>query len=358
VLIPTRAVGGTLPDVWYNRTYNTADRANRGWTLSLDPFMQKDHFSTADFWPAEVAQEVWKGHMYSLPYDFSDFGISYNKTLFDQMKIKYPPQDGNWTWDDLRALAKQFVTMQGGKQATWGIDTSAILYSWPTIGFVLAWGGKWISKDLRSFQVNTPEAVQLFQMLQDMTFKDMSILRSATLPAGYSPWTSGKLAMYLDGSWDTLADRATIGNRFAWDVAPLPKGPTGRRPVSPAGGAWSIATTSKHPNEAWEWIKFLTNTQSANILISEPTRSIPGRQSSAKEWVRVARSGKQPPAHVSVFANTMSEAFPVPTVPYYNELATITGNYLGAMLNSNKPVAATLAQWQRDGNAAIKKYQF
>jgi len=41
----------------------------------------------------------------------------------------------------------------------------------------------------------------------------------------------------------------------------------------------------------------------------------------------VARSGKLPPEHVTVFADTMKAAFPVPTVPYYNELATITGNY-------------------------------
>ena len=44
------------------------------------------------------------------------------------------------------------------------------------------------------------------------------------------------------------------------------------------------------------------------------------------KWVSVARSGKLPPAHVSAFTDTMTEAFPVPTVPYYNELATITGN--------------------------------
>jgi ABC-type glycerol-3-phosphate transport system substrate-binding protein len=326
--------------------------------MSLDPFIQKEHFSIADFWPAEVAQEVWKGHMHSLPYDFSDFGISYNKTLFDQKKIKYPPADGNWTWDDLRALAKEFVDTSGGKQSTWGIDFGIMVYGWPTIGFVLAWGGKWISKDLRTFQVNTPEGVKLFQTMQDMIYVDQSAPRSATLPAGFSPWTSGKLAMVVDGSWATLSNRATIGKRFAWDVAPLPKGPTGRRPISPAGGAWSIAATSKHPNESWEWIKFLTSTESTNILISEPTRSIPGRQSSAKEWVRVAKSGKQPPAHVQVFANTMKEAFPVPTVPYYNELATITANYVGAIFNSKKPVAATLAKWQQDGNAAIKKYQF
>jgi len=358
VLIPTRAVSGSLPDVFYNRTFATADRANRGWTLNLNPYMQKEKFSTADFWPAEVAQEMWKGEMHSLPYDFSDFGLFYNKTAFDKKKIKYPPADGNWTWDDLRALAKQFVETSGGKQTMWGVDFGPVAWGWPTPGFIMAWGGKWIGKDLRTFNVNTPEAAQLFQTLQDMIYMDKSAPRSATLPAGFDPWQSGKLAMSVNGSWATLSMRTYIGKRFDWDVAPLPKGPSGKRPISPAGGAWSVAKTSKHPNEAWEFTKFLTSTRSAEILISEPTRSIPGRQSAVPKWISVARSGKLPPEHVTVFADTMKAAFPVPTVPYYNELANITGNYVGAILNSKKSVKESLTAWQNAGQAAIKKYQF
>jgi hypothetical protein len=54
----------------------------------------------------------------------------------------------------------------------------------------------------------------------------------------------------------------------------------------------------------------------------------------------------------------MPEAFGVPTVPYYNELAAITGTYVGNMLTLKKPVKTELAAWQAAGQAAIKKYQF
>jgi multiple sugar transport system substrate-binding protein len=357
-LIPTRAVSGSLPDVFYNRTFATADRANRGWILSLDSYIQRDKVTLSDFWPAEVVQMKWKGHMYSLPYDFSDFGIYYNKTLFDKKRIKYPPADGNWTWDDLQRLAKEFIAMSGGRQTMWGVDLTPLIYSWPVPGFVLAWGGKWISKDLRTFEVNTPEAAKLFQTLQDMVFKTRVSPRFGSFPAGLDPFSSGKVAMAVNGSWATLQERSNIGKRFEWDVAPLPKGPTGKRPNSPAGGAWSIAANSKHPNEAWEWIKFLTNTRSTEILISEPTRSVPGRKSAVPLWVKVAKSGKLPPAHVAAFPAQMSEAFGVPTVPYYNELAAITGSYIGAVLTTHKPVKSSLARWQADVQAAIKKYQF
>jgi len=357
-LIPTRAAGGTLADVFYNRTFATADRANRGWTLALDPYMASNHINTSDFWPAEVAQMVWKGKQYSLPYDWSDFGVFYNKTMFDKKGIKYPPQDGSWTWDEMLTMAKEFVTTSGVRQTTWGVDISPVGWGWPTVGYVLAWGGKWVSPDLRSFMINTPEAVALFQTMQDAVYVTKAAPRSGAFAAGFDPWSSGQLAMSVNGSWATLQLRSTIGKRFDYDVVPLPKGPTGRRPLSPAGGAWSIASTSKHPAEAFAFVNFLTSTRSDQMLISEPTRSVPGRKSAVPLWVSTAKSGKLPPAHVSVFPDTINESFTVPTVPYYNELATLTANAVTAILGSKADVKATLAKWQSDGQAAIKKYSF
>jgi multiple sugar transport system substrate-binding protein len=358
-LIPTRAVSGSLGDVFYNRTFATADRASRGWLLDLTPFVKKEHFSLKDFWPAEVPQMMWKGKLYSLPYDFSDFGLFYNKTMFTKKGIKPPPVDGNWTWDQLFQLAKEFVSTSGSKQSTWGIDfVGTVAGGWPTPGFVMAWGGKWLSKDLHKFQVNSPQVAHMFQTFQDAVFKTKVAPRGATLPAGFDPWQSGKLAMAVNGSWATLQMRSYIGHRFDWDVVPLPKAPTGRRPISPAGGAWSIAANSKHPHEAWEFIKFLTSTRSAEILISEPIRSIPGRKSAVPKWVKTVKSAKLPPRHAGVFASQMSQAFKVPTVPYYNELTTITGNYVNAMLVTNKSVKDMLPRWEKDVNEAIKKYHF
>jgi len=79
-VIPTRAAGGTLADVFYNRTFATADRANRGWTLDLTSDIARNHVTVNDFWSAEVAQMTWKGKHYSLPYDWSDWGVFYNPT--------------------------------------------------------------------------------------------------------------------------------------------------------------------------------------------------------------------------------------------------------------------------------------
>ena len=50
--------------------------------------------------PPKLAQMKWKGHLYALPYDFSNMAIYYNKKMFDAAKVAYPTND-NWKWDDL-----------------------------------------------------------------------------------------------------------------------------------------------------------------------------------------------------------------------------------------------------------------
>jgi ABC-type glycerol-3-phosphate transport system substrate-binding protein len=356
--IPTRARSGTLPDIIQGSTFSTAYWANQGWLLPLDPYLQAAKMGVNDFWPAEVAQMSWKGKLYALPFDWSNLGIAFNKTLFDKKGIKYPPFDGSWTWNDLHNLGKEFVEISGGSQSSWGIDISPITYTWTTAGFVLAWGGKWVSQDLRSFNVDTPEAVKLFQFMQDMVFKDKVAVRAGSLPAGFDPFASGKMAMTIAGSWSALPFRATIGTRFGWDVVPLPKGPTGRIPISAAGSNISIAATSKHPQEAFQFLNYWTSTASEEILISRPLRSLPGRQSAVPAWTQEARTNNLPPAHAAVFPNEMRQAFNVPMVPYWNEFATLAGTYINNMIVSDKPVAASLAQWQSAVQTAIGKYKF
>ena len=82
--INTQGAGGNLPDIWYTRTFDVPVWAAKDWTLDLQPLAERDasEVNTDDFWPAELAQMQWKGHLYALPYDFSNIGIYYNKNMF------------------------------------------------------------------------------------------------------------------------------------------------------------------------------------------------------------------------------------------------------------------------------------
>lgn len=55
---------------------------------------------------------------YTLPKDYSDIAVYYNKKLFDEAGVAYP--QAGWTWDDFYATAKQLTVKKGEKTTQWG----------------------------------------------------------------------------------------------------------------------------------------------------------------------------------------------------------------------------------------------
>ena len=127
--IKTQGVGGSLPDVWYARTFLTSDYATKGWTLNLAPLIDRDDVDVDRFWAAQIAQMSYEGDLYALPYDFSNVGIYFNKDIFDEMGVPYPTSD--WTMEEMAEIAEQFVEKDAdGKITRWGLNT-IFPWSWP-----------------------------------------------------------------------------------------------------------------------------------------------------------------------------------------------------------------------------------
>lgn len=69
--------------------------------------------------------------------------------------------------------------------------------------------------------------------------------------------TPGFVCMAESGTYPINTDR-NIGGAFRWDMRHVPKGPTGIRKVLGTTDAWSITKQTKHPDEAWELLRFLS----------------------------------------------------------------------------------------------------
>ncbi|MCB0061348.1 MAG: extracellular solute-binding protein [Caldilineaceae bacterium] len=314
--INTQGVGGELPDVWYTRTFDVPVYASKGWTTNLQPLIERDaeEVNVDDFWPAEVAQMQWQGDLYALPYDFSNVGIYFNKQMFDDAGIAYPTDD--WQWSDLRDLALNFVEQDGGTFTKWGLQ----LFSWNWVwhGMILGWGGEIFGEGFKEILINSPESVDLFAWFAAAREEGM-YPEAGAAPAGVDPFAAGVVAMAFQGSWATNQMRANIGDKFDFDCVALPKSPDGASCINGAGGAWGIASNTENVEAAWTFNKFLTSTESTNILISEPLRSIPGRQSSVAKWNEVASEGNLPPANVGIFPQQMETGQAAPYPPYWQD---------------------------------------
>lgn len=122
--INTQGVGGNLPDIWYVRSIHTAVYASKGWLKNLQPYVNDGEIDTGDFWEAQVTQMQWQGDLYTLPYDFSNMAIAYNKDLFAEVGVEEPT--GDWDWAGLRDVALQFVQREDGRISRWGGRAGAV----------------------------------------------------------------------------------------------------------------------------------------------------------------------------------------------------------------------------------------
>jgi ABC-type glycerol-3-phosphate transport system substrate-binding protein len=161
--------------------------------------------------------------------------------------------------------------------------------------------------------------------------------------------------MKSEGSWATNSTRDAVGDRFKWDVVKIPKGSTGKRFITPAGGAWGIAATSKFPDQAWTFMKFLASTESINIMVAEPVRSVPGRQSSASAWEKAVASGGLPPQNAKIFPTMLQEdAISVSYPAFWKEFDQIWTQRAGGIFTGT-PVEEALATMEAEVNELLQR---
>jgi len=351
--INTAAVGGAMPDVFYARSVDTAPNAYKDWALQLDDLLARDkaEINPDDFWKPHVAQMSYEGHLYGLPYDFSDCALYYNKTMFEKEGVALPTDD--WTWSDLYDNAAHFVQKKGKTQQRWGVSTQ--MSAWVAMGYFKANGGDTFSDDLKTCVINNDANVQTFTEMATQRAAGVVPATGAT-PQGVDAFGSQLLAMKIDGTWATQTTRDAVDNKFEWDVVKLPKGTSGGRAVSTAGGQWTIAKTSPNQEAAWTWIKFLSSPESEKALIVDQLRGVPGRQSLVSEMEQAATAGKKSPANVAAFPEQMGDdaenwSYPV----FFTEFNTSWTNHIATLGISGDP-AKMLQQIQDETNKAAAKY--
>lgn len=344
--LKTAGVAKTLPDVFYVRTYDTESNASKGWQAPLDHYMASDHMTTADFWPAMTAQMTYKGKLWTLPYDFSDHVLYYNKNMFAEAGIPLPT--GNWTWDEFYQVASKFVVKSGNSVKRWGATIPT--YDWFMMGVIKAYGGNTFSADGKRCVISNPAAVKALTDIQEQMKASTLPLPGAT-PEGLDAFGSAACAMKIDGSWATGFTHDTIGKKFDWDITLMPKGPTGKRAVSTAGGAWGISANSTQQDAAWTFIKFMTSTNMQN-KVNGPQGSVPGRKSAVKGWLDLLGSTK-PPSNLSAVTqelepnNAVNWSYPT----YYSSFVTIWANLSQSIFNGSDP-STILKEVQSQTNQA------
>lgn len=261
--------GGQAIDVFCNNSvYGWARYTAKGLFLDLNHLITRDkkELDPDDFAPLVYNAYRIKGKQISVPImNCLPNGIAYNATLLAEAGLPYPTTDWEskeWVWEDMVAYAKKLTRIgPDGKVFQFGIDfwdaDNLVTYSWAN-------GEDWYDESayktgvIQKLVLNTPGNIKTYQRLTDLrvTHKVRPGVVSAKVGGGVQAFWEGKLAMWMDAQ--SLQDPTVYKKNYKWGMATFPA----MQGIHREGYAWmevmAIPTSSKHRNEAWTFVKWVT----------------------------------------------------------------------------------------------------
>lgn len=259
-------------------TFNTdvASYASKGVIASLEPFIEKSHYSTKAFIPAALASCMYRGKIYALPNGvFTDL-LLYNKTLFANAGISHPPKTTSQLLGDMQKLTVE----KGGRITQLG------LYPYPLVTMAYLFGGRWINSQHKPTPTN-PGILAAYRFYVNNVVKKYGANQIQKFESGFGQYASpqnpfyvGKVAMTIDGSWQADFTKLYAPN-LKWGAVPLPY-ETGKPELVGTNYLTSsdffIPTDSRHKQAAWEFLKYLESPK-AMYQFTHGITNLPARES-------------------------------------------------------------------------------
>lgn len=272
-VVTSRAVAGHTPDVLWIRDDYFPIVANRGIVQSLEPFMDSDdEFDETKYIDNALEFTKWNDIQYALPRDIGVQVMALNLDVFEAYEQDLP--DPDWDWDEMIEVADNLtITDEDDRTSIYGLgwlDLESLLYSN---------GGRFFSRDGEQAYFDQPETLEAIQMYSDL----VNVHEVAPTPAESqglgNVFMGEKAAMSLIGPWDfSRLERAGIN----YDIRPFPSGPKGEGQMRLSGLPIGMSAITEHPDLAWDLIKFLSYSETAQTMQAELSIAMPSIESIAR----------------------------------------------------------------------------
>ena len=287
--------------------------------LDISPYIQRDNYDLSDFYGPAVAMHTYTDKVVGLPLGVYPSVLFYDADMFDKAGLDYPPHtwgQADWTYDKLAAVAAKLTLDSAGNSADdpafnpddivqWGWDG----WDWSPWRIIPAkFGGNTlgVSADMKTAEMTTPEWQAGMQFLADSIWKTHIHPTYAVTNSAFSevdPIGSNTVAMWEVFSWIAYAYGGWT-ETFNWDVAAIPAGPNGTPIAQANGDTFAIPKDAAHPDEAWEFAKWLWEPAQMKQL-TESYGCIPARKSLADGWL-AARQEENPNVDWQVFIDAIN----------------------------------------------------
>ena len=326
------------PDVLQLDIVWTAEFAAAGWIRPLA-------VDTADFFPAAVQANRWRGVLYAVPW-FVDAGLLYWRTdLFAEAP------------SSIDALRAEAVYAQRERGVANGLVWSGARYEGVVTVFVeylTAFGGHVFSDD-GAIVVDSPEAVRALTFMRD------SLGEQGFVPVSALSWQEEQVRFAFQNgqsafmrnwpyAWALLQDpqRSRVANRIG--VAPMPPASGGRPSAALGGAQLALNRYTREPELAASLVEFLT--APAQMLERARVASqLPARRSLYDS----PDLGRALPMPIADIRRALDATVARPVTPVYSEMSEILQVHLHRALTSQEEPSTALHDAAREIRALLDR---
>lgn len=301
--LTTLAAAGDMPDVFYMGDGWFGSWVSRGLLLPIQDLVPQEELDNV--WPAALARYsydgtvVGQGTLYALPKDLGPFVMVYNKDLFDQHGVAYPPTDGSWTWDQALEDYKNLTEFAAdGSVISFGIGDI------PPEAVIWSNGADFLNDDRTAVTVDDPLFTEAIQWRADLAnvHHVMPNQQDLASQGAYDMWLAGKIATFVMGPWD----QPTFWELpFNWDIGVFPSSPRTNTPAMWTGSmGYAVSAATAHPQEAVDLIRYLSTSEVGQRQFYQLGQQVPNRIDMAEgEFLEFDR----PPANRQVFLDNITK---------------------------------------------------
>jgi multiple sugar transport system substrate-binding protein len=265
--LQTMATSGEMPDCGMVAEDTVIGWARDGLLSDVDIYAGQDNM------PLDYLAFKHNGKTVAYSAANEVLGLWYNKKMFDDAGVPYPPAtlDEAWTWDEFIEVAKKLTIDANGKHpGEDGFDKNNIVqygayvnqYTWQLEVWAKSNGGSFFSPDGTSV-VFDDAAIEAMQKVFDLHLvENVAPLNDGTQDNGFSSSLgAGNVAMCTEGQWAT-GFRGAGFDGIEYGVAVLPY--MKQKANICTGGPTAVFATSKYPEEAAEFLRWY-NSEENNI---------------------------------------------------------------------------------------------
>jgi multiple sugar transport system substrate-binding protein len=323
VWTPKFAAAGWLTDI--------TERISTG---ELEPYLEED-----------IAGGTYEDKLYRLPFR-SDAGmLYYRQDLLEQAGYK-PPE----TFDELLEIS-QDLQKQG--LADWGYIWQGKQYEGLAAMFVEILhgsGGFWVDPDTLEVGLDKPEAINAVQFLRTAIAKKIS-------PPGVTNYEEEEARLIFENgktvfmrNWPyvySLALASDIAGKYS--IKPMVHAVGKTSGACLGGWGLGISTSTKHPEETWEVIKFLSSEESQREFILE-TGFVPSRTALFNDPAIVAKYNYYPKLLEVVRSSALR-----PPIAQYAQASDILQRYLSAVITNEMTPEKAMQAAARETRSLLER---